>query len=74
MEVRARKPTAKGPAGWFTGDVWIDAMGHGQRLSAITIGSVHFTPGARTAWDSHAVGQTLFVTEGEGRVQGLSPQ
>ena len=35
----------------------------------MSIGSVHFAPGARTAWHSHSIGQTLYVTEGEGRVQ-----
>ena len=44
-------------------------IGQGRGPSPVTIGSVHFTPGARTAWHSHTVGQTLYVTEGEGRVQ-----
>ncbi|MCW2903151.1 MAG: transcriptional regulator [Streptosporangiaceae bacterium] len=69
MEVRPKKPTAKGPTEWFTGDVWIDGIGQGGGHSPVTIGSVHFTPRARTAWHSHTVGQTLYVTEGEGRVQ-----
>ena len=69
MEVHPKKPTAKGPTEWFTGDVWIDGIGQGRGPSPVTIGSVHFTPGARTAWHSHTVGQTLYVTEGEGRVQ-----
>ena len=68
MEVQARQPPAKGPADWFTGDVYVDpiAQAHG---SAVTIGAVHFTPCAHTAWHRHTVGQTLYVTEGEGRVQ-----
>src|SRR5205807_733321 len=41
--------------------------GHGA--SPISLGSVHFTPGARSAWHCHSTGQTLYVTEGEGRVQ-----
>ncbi len=69
MEVHPKNPTAKGPTEWFTGDVWIDGIGQGRGPSPVTIGSVHFTPGARTAWHSHTVGQTLYVTEGEGRVQ-----
>ncbi len=69
MEVHPKKPTAKGPTEWFTGDVWIDGIGQGRGHSPVTIGSVHFTPGALTAWHSHTVGQTLYVTEGEGRVQ-----
>ena len=69
MEVHPKKPTAKGPTEWFTGDVWIDGIDQGWGPSPVTIGSVHFTPGARSAWHSHSVGQTLYVTEGEGRVQ-----
>jgi len=69
MEVHPKNPTAKGPTEWFTGDVWIDGIGQGRGPSPVTIGSVHFTPGARSAWHSHSVGQTLYVTEGEGRVQ-----
>lgn len=69
MEVQPRRPTAKAPAEWFTGDVLIDMIAQGQGPSPMVIGSVHFTPGARTAWHSHAIGQTLYVTEGEGRVQ-----
>jgi len=49
--------------------LWIDGIGQGRGPSPVTIGSVHFTPGARSAWHSHSVGQTLYVTEGEGRVQ-----
>jgi quercetin dioxygenase-like cupin family protein len=67
MEIQPRKPSAKAPAELFTGDVWVDILTQGQ--GAMTIGFVHFTPGARTAWHSHAISQTLFVTEGEGRVQ-----
>src|SRR5262245_57710920 len=69
MEVQPRKPSAKGPADWFTGDVWIDAIAAGQPPSRLNVSAVHFTPGARTAWHSHSLGQTLYVTEGEGRIQ-----
>jgi quercetin dioxygenase-like cupin family protein len=69
MEVQPKNPTAKGPADWFTGDVWIDAIAQARGPSPMSIGSVHFAPGARTAWHSHSIGQTLYVTEGEGRVQ-----
>ena len=68
MEVQPKNPTAKGPADWFTGDVWIDAVARAQ-AAVMGIAFVHFTPGARTAWHSHSLGQTLYVTEGEGRVQ-----
>lgn len=67
MELTPKHPTIKGPADWFTGDVWIDSVGAVQeRLNLL---SVHFTPGARTAWHSHDGGQTLYVTEGRGLVQ-----
>jgi quercetin dioxygenase-like cupin family protein len=58
-----------GPGEWFTGAVYVDAVAapsHGSRLSA---SSVHFTPGARTAWHTHPNGQTIYVTQGVGRVQ-----
>jgi quercetin dioxygenase-like cupin family protein len=61
--------TAAGPSDWFTGAVYIDpvaAPSHGSRLSA---SSVHFTPGARTAWHTHPNGQTIWVTEGIGLAQ-----
>ncbi len=69
MELQDRKPTAKGPAEWFTGDVLIDAIAQGQGSSPLSVGSVHFTPCAHTAWHRHSIGQVLYVTEGEGRVQ-----
>ena len=69
MEIQRKQPTIQGPADWFTGDVYIDSIARGEEPSRIRILSVHFTPGARTAWHSHAVGQTLIVTEGQGRVQ-----
>lgn len=69
MDVQPKKPTAKGPAEWFTGDVWIDSIVQPGGDSTVNVGHVHFTPGARTAWHSHAGGQTLYVTEGRGRVQ-----
>lgn len=67
MQLTPKPPTVKGPADWFTGEVWIDNVGAVQeRLNLL---SVHFTPGARTAWHSHDGGQTLYVTEGHGLVQ-----
>jgi quercetin dioxygenase-like cupin family protein len=69
METHPRNPTAKGPAEWFTGDVWIDPVAQGHGPTPMSVGSVHFSPGARTAWHAHSIGQTLYVTEGEGRVQ-----
>jgi quercetin dioxygenase-like cupin family protein len=61
--------TTAGPSDWFTGTVFIDpvaAPSHGSRLAA---SSVHFTPGARTAWHTHPHGQTIWVTEGVGLCQ-----
>ena len=69
VERRRKQPTGKGPAEWFTGDVWIDPITQGQPPSTLNIGAVHFTPGARTAWHSHSRGQTLYVTEGRGMVR-----
>ena len=70
MGVQPKSPTIKGPADWFTGDVWIDMIVQPTGDSQLNIGAVHFTPGARTAWHSHDGGQTLYVTEGRGLVQG----
>lgn len=69
MEVQPKSPTFKGPPDWFTGDVYIDSIAQGHGGTPISIGLVHFTPGARTAWHAHSAGQTLHVTEGQGRVQ-----
>ncbi len=69
MEIVQKQPSANGPAQWFTGDVWIDAVGRGVAPSRLGVVSVHFAPGARTAWHSHAGGQTLYVTDGRGLVQ-----
>jgi quercetin dioxygenase-like cupin family protein len=49
--------------------VWIDPIVRGEDRSRIRALAVHFTPGARTAWHAHGLGQTLYVTEGEGRIQ-----
>lgn len=68
-QVEPKTPTVKGPSDWFTGDVWIDLLAQPSDSSPLNIGSVHFTPGARTAWHTHENGQTLIVTEGRGLVQ-----
>jgi len=69
VPIQPKQPTAKGPAEWFTGDVWIDGIARGEEPSRVRVSAVRFTPSARTAWHSHAVGQTLYVTEGKGLVQ-----
>jgi quercetin dioxygenase-like cupin family protein len=61
--------TQKGPADWFTGDVYIDAVADPAATSTVAAALVHFTPGARTAWHTHPRGQTIFVTEGVGLCQ-----
>jgi quercetin dioxygenase-like cupin family protein len=66
---RNRLATNKGPADWFTGDVYIDAIAEPTEPYRVAAANVHFAPGARTAWHTHPVGQTIFVTEGLGRCQ-----
>ncbi len=61
--------TAKGPAEWFTGDVYIDTVAVAIGASRLIANNVHFAPGARTAWHKHPSGQTIFVTEGVGMAQ-----
>jgi quercetin dioxygenase-like cupin family protein len=69
MEVTPKQPTGKGPGEMFTGDVYLDAIVRGEEPSRVRVNAVRFTPSARTAWHSHAVGQTLYVTDGRGLVQ-----
>jgi quercetin dioxygenase-like cupin family protein len=61
--------TAPGPQEWFTGTVYIDAVAAPLESSRVSASSVHFTPGARTAWHTHPNGQTIWVTEGIGLAQ-----
>jgi quercetin dioxygenase-like cupin family protein len=69
MEIRPQQSTAKGPAEWFTGDAWLDPVYFGEEPSRARVNVVRFSPGARTAWHSHTLGQTLYVTDGVGRIQ-----
>jgi quercetin dioxygenase-like cupin family protein len=69
VQIEPKPPTAKGPANMFTGDVFLDSIVKGEEPSRVRVNAVRFTPAARTAWHSHAVGQTLYVTEGRGRIQ-----
>jgi quercetin dioxygenase-like cupin family protein len=69
VQVQPKQPSMKGPAEWFTGDVWIDQLAKGEGTSRLRVARVRFSPGARTAWHSHAMGQTLHVVEGIGLVQ-----
>lgn len=59
----------KGPADWFTGDVWVDEIVKGVAPSRLQAAYVTFSPGARTAWHTHPVGQVLQVVSGLGWVQ-----
>lgn len=68
MERLSKQPTAPGPAEWFTGQVWFDVIARGEDPSRIRANSVRFSPGARTAWHRHGLGQTLHLTEGAGIV------
>jgi quercetin dioxygenase-like cupin family protein len=69
MQVRKnRSVTNKGPAEWFTGDVYIDPVTAPNEYSRTMAGHVHFAPGARTAWHTHPHGQTLYVTDGVGLI------
>jgi quercetin dioxygenase-like cupin family protein len=61
--------TNAGPGDWFTGTVFIDAVTNPTPPSRLGAAMVHFTPGARTAWHTHPLGQTIYVTEGIGRCQ-----
>ncbi len=63
------QPSAKGPAEHFTGSAHIDLLFSANAPSHTSGGSVTFEPGARTAWHSHPLGQTLIVTAGRGWVQ-----
>lgn len=81
MNIEPKTPTARGPAAWFTGQVWIDPVATRKPDSSRLLASrVRFAPGARTAWHWHPGGQTLHVTEGvalmgtrDGRVLVVHP-
>ena len=63
------QPSAKGPSDWFTGTVRIDPLFQAAAPGRAGGAAVTFEPGARTAWHTHPLGQTLIVTAGAGRVQ-----
>jgi quercetin dioxygenase-like cupin family protein len=69
MRLLTKGPTTKAGADTFTGDAWVDMVVRGEGLSRIRVAVVRFAPGARNAWHAHAVGQTVHVTEGVGRIQ-----
>lgn len=61
--------SARGPEDWFTGTVRIDPLFSAEEPGRVAGAAVTFEPGARTAWHTHPLGQTLIVTSGVGRVQ-----
>jgi quercetin dioxygenase-like cupin family protein len=63
------RPSAKGPEDWFTGSVRIDPLFDANEARRGAAASVTFEPGARTAWHTHPLGQTLIVTAGCGWIQ-----
>ena len=63
------QPSGKGPTEYFTGTVRIDPLVEAPDPARVRSASVTFEPGARTAWHSHPLGQTLIVTAGCGRAQ-----
>jgi quercetin dioxygenase-like cupin family protein len=63
------RPSAAGPAQWFTGKVRVDPLFNPAAPDRVQGAHVTFDPGARTAWHTHPLGQTLIVTFGRGRVQ-----
>ncbi len=74
MEIKPKQPTTKGSTERFMGDVWLDAIVQGEGSSRMRVSVVRFAPGARNAWHAHALGQTLYVTEGIGRTQSRGGQ
>jgi quercetin dioxygenase-like cupin family protein len=63
------QPSNIGPADWFTGTVRIDPLIQANEPARVNGSTVTFEPGARTAWHTHPLGQTLIVTSGFGRAQ-----
>lgn len=71
MEIKrvGSQPSAKGPEDWFTGAVRIDPLHSAGAPARVACASVTFEPGARTAWHTHPLGQTLLIVSGSGLVQ-----
>jgi quercetin dioxygenase-like cupin family protein len=71
MEIKrvGSQPSSKGPTDWFTGTVRIDPLFQANAPARTSGASVTFEPGARTAWHTHPLGQTLIVTAGSGLAQ-----
>jgi quercetin dioxygenase-like cupin family protein len=69
MELLTKQPTITLPAAQFTGDAWADVIYRGEDPSKARANAVRFAPGARTAWHSHGLGQTLYIVEGIALIQ-----
>lgn len=69
MEIVQPQPTMKLPAEMFTGDAWADVIYRGEDPSRARANMVRFAPGARTAWHSHGLGQSLYIVEGIALIQ-----
>ena len=63
------RPSGKGPADYFTGTVRVDPLFEASEPARVRGACVTFEPGARTAWHTHPLGQTLIVISGAGRAQ-----
>jgi quercetin dioxygenase-like cupin family protein len=63
------RPTQRGNPDYFTGAVWLDPIHNAPAPARLTAARVSFEPGARTAWHTHPLGQTLYVITGVGRFQ-----
>ena len=71
MQIRrsGSTPSGKGPADYFSGSVRVDPLNDAPDPARVIVAHVTFEPGARTAWHTHPLGQTLIVTSGAGRAQ-----
>src|SRR6478735_3400647 len=71
MEIKRNgsQPSGKGPADWFTGSVRIDPLISPPEPARVAMALVTFEPGARTAWHTHPLGQTIIITAGSGWAQ-----
>jgi quercetin dioxygenase-like cupin family protein len=69
IHLAGSRPTRRASNDWFTGTVWQDPINTPPAPARVNSARVAFEPGARTAWHTHPLGQTLFVISGVGRVQ-----
>ena len=72
MKIRPSPPTAKGSPEWFTGEVWIDAIAQAHN-APVSVGAVHFAPGARSAWHRNAIGHPVARDAGPASAEAAAP-